>query len=513
MSTPAERMYKLFMGHTGAHGTYAREESTPGKAKSTIKKTARTERDPPTADLWELHLRGQRPLGIIPINTQSRCFWGVIDVDKYDLDLGGIVQRLEKMKIPMVVCRSKSGGAHIFMFFSEPVEAEIVIEKLREIAGVLGYGGSEIFPKQVAVLEDRGDLGNWLNMPYFESEQTKRYGVTPEGRGLSLEKFLDLAESRRLTRAEMVKVSPVVMSSSPEMSDAPPCLQFLCGAGIGEGTKNNTMFSLGVLARRMQPEGWEALMDRWNQQFMVPPPLTSEEMATIFRSLRKKSYFYRCNEQPLVSHCDKRACRQRKFGIGGSSAPDVSTISVLDTEPPLFFVSLTNGGTVQCTTDDLVSSRSFQKAALEQLKVMLPIYKAEEWQSRVQECLESAVMIEAPREVSVSGTMEALMHDFLADRFAARDRDELILGKPWLDEDSGQYVFRLSDLMGYLDTHKFREMTRTEVITRIRERGGMHGFYNIRGRGVNVWKVPRETVSRQTEEFRTPDVSGDEGKI
>jgi hypothetical protein len=367
----------------------------------------------------------------------------------------------------------------------------------------LGYGDSEIFPKQTTISEERGNVGNWLNMPYFDADKTVRYAVGPEGRGMSLPAFLDYAFKLRITEEEFRSLSPMGTTLA-EMEHAPPCLQHLCKIGIAEGSKNNTMFSMGVLAKKMQPEGWEALLDVWNQRYVLKPALTSEEMATIVKSLRKKDYFYRCNEQPLVSHCDKRTCRLQKFGIGASVAPEISSVSVLDTQPPLFFVCLSSGGTVECTTEDLISSRNFQKAALSQMRVLLPMYKADAWQLRIQQCLEEAVVIEAPREVSTTGAMEDLMAQFLTDRFAARDRDEILLGKPWLDDEEKMYTFRLRDLTDHLDRHKFREMTRSQIVSRIREMGGLHGFFNIRGIGVNVWRIPQDAVHNQMAPLDPP---------
>jgi hypothetical protein len=37
--------------------------------------------------------------------------------------------------------------------------------KLKEMAIILGYEGSEIFPKQTEILVERGDTGNFLNYP------------------------------------------------------------------------------------------------------------------------------------------------------------------------------------------------------------------------------------------------------------------------------------------------------------------------------------------------------------
>jgi len=504
-------MFKLFMGHSGGHGTYSHEERTPGKAKSVIKKSARTLRDPPTPDLWQKHLDGLRPLGIVPVNSEGMSYWGVIDVDKYDLDHSKIVQKIEKLSLPLVLCKSKSGGAHIFMFMADPVSADSLISRLREIASVMGYGDSEIFPKQTMILEDRGDLGNWLNMPYFDAENGSRYAVSADGRGLSVERFLDLAESVRLTEIDFRKSKPVVPVSDDDLAEAPPCLQYMCGVGIPEGSKNNTVFALGVLAKKMRPEGWESLLDSWNQKYVERPALTSDEMIGLMKNLRKKSYNYRCKEQPLVQHCDSKACRTRRFGIGTASVPDISSISILDTQPPLFFVCLTSGGTVECSTDDIVTSRAFQRSALEQLRTMLPLYKQEEWQSRIQECLDQAVIIEAPREVSSQGALKDLFEQFCTDRHAAQEKDEILLGKPWLDDESDRYFFRLSDFTSHLERNRFRDFTRGQLVSRIRELGGNHSFFNIKGRGVNVWWLPKEIFSIQTEPFSVP--RSEESKI
>ena len=46
---------------------------------------------------------------------------------------------------------------------------------LKKIAKVLGYEGSEIFPKQTEILVERGDTGNFLNLPYYNETKGLRY--------------------------------------------------------------------------------------------------------------------------------------------------------------------------------------------------------------------------------------------------------------------------------------------------------------------------------------------------
>ncbi len=505
MRDVAERMRQLFRGHENAHGTYDKEDRSHGKVKVEIKKTAKTLRSPPTTELWEQHLLGERALGIVPISEEGVCYWGVIDVDTYTVSHQEIAARLEQLGIPMIVCRSKSGGAHIFVFLSEPVPAAEMRTKLQEIASSLGYGQSEIFPKQSEVLSDRGDVGNWLNMPYFRADGGDRYAVSSKGKGLSVDRFLDLGEASRLTVEGFLSLTTRSASEDEDLRDGPPCLQYLAGTGVAEGGRNNALFAFGVLAKKKYPDNWEPVLERWNHKF-IQPALSSDEVQIILKSLRKKDYSYKCKDSPLCNHCDASACRLRPHGVGQASSPDIASISILETEPPIFFVSLSSGGTVECTANDILSSRAFQLVALEQLKVLLPLYKQDAWLQRMQVCLESATLIEAPPEAGVTGAFMSTLEDFCTDKYAARERDEILLGKPYLDEESGRIWFRMDDLVSHLNRVKFRELTRGQVYDRIRKAGGGTRFWNLKGKGVNLWWMPADAFQVQTEPHSVPRV-------
>ena len=62
--------------------------------------------------------------------------------------------------------------------------------KLKQMAIILGYEGSEIFPKQTEILVDRGDTGNFLNLPYYNEMKGLRYAINDNGTGCTLEEFL-----------------------------------------------------------------------------------------------------------------------------------------------------------------------------------------------------------------------------------------------------------------------------------------------------------------------------------
>ena len=99
------------------------------------------------------------------------CKWGCIDIDSYaGFDHKKLIDKINKLNLPLIVFRSKSGGAHVFLFTEDYVSAKLMRDKLVQIKAVLGYGGSEVFPKQTE-LKSKDDTGNFLNLPYFNYKQ------------------------------------------------------------------------------------------------------------------------------------------------------------------------------------------------------------------------------------------------------------------------------------------------------------------------------------------------------
>jgi hypothetical protein len=505
----ARRMMALFEGFDSAHGTHGKTEQSIEKGgKLEIKKSARTVREPVTIDLWTDHIAGERPLGIIPIRRDNTCRWGCVDVDRYDLDHGEIVRRLRDAVLSLVVCRTKSGGAHIFMFTSEPVAAEIMRSRLSQVAAFLGYGGSEIFPKQSTVLLENGDLGNWLNMPYLSGDQTERYAVNETGRGLTLRQFLARAEAARMSQEDILAMQTTREEAQSEWGDGPPCIEHLASTGFPEGTRNNGLFAVGTMLKRKFPDKWEERLEQANQR-LLDPPLPTAEVGQILKSLRTKDYRYKCSDQPLAGHCNSALCRVRKFGVGSSgSLPTMSSLAVLDTDEPVWFMDV-GGHRIELTTDELQNPARFQKKCMEAIHVVVPIPKRETWQNIIQGLMENVTKIEAPGEISVAGQFHEHLEAFCTDRQRARDRDEILLGKAWLDEESGRVYFRIRDVQEHLDKVKFRQLSRSQMTMQIKKLGGGTHFFNIKGRGVNVFWCPIEAFSIQTEPHDLPHVQED----
>ena len=472
----------IFAGYDQAYGTYRPDQKQPQHgSKLEIKSSARTVREEVTEDLWQKHLDGTSPLGIIPIDGNDSCVWGCIDIDRYDISHAELANQIKSRHLPVIVCKTKSGGAHVFMFVYKAIPASEMQSRLRNLAASLGYGGSEIFPKQGRMLLDRGDLGNWLNMPYFGGSE--RWGIKHTGSAMSAEEFLATAE--RLAKEADGYVQP--NGADHDLVEGPPCLQHLSVAGFPEGTRNNGLFALGVFARKKYQDGWKEILEEYNRRFMKPP-LDTSEVQMVIKSLEKREYSYRCDDVPLCTHCDAATCRTRRFGVGDpESFPIISGLSVLDTTPPLWFIDI-EGTRVELNTEQLQNYKLFHRMCMERLLTCYRMLSQPAWLKIIGEAMKNVTKVEAPPEVGISGQFFELLEDFCLNRQRGQSKDDILSGRPF--EESGRHYFRLRDLAEYLDRAGMKSLTRAQLSMQLRVLGGGHTFFNVKGKGVNVWWVP-----------------------
>jgi len=498
----AEDFATRFAGLRHAYGTFTatNELREDGKASGKNITISKELSDKDLLELWENHLAGEQSVGIVPIDESNCCLWGAIDVDEYQLDLKGLAKKLAKHKLPLVVCRSKSGGAHIYVFIAEPVPASLLQRKLRQLAASIGYGQAEIFPKQTQLLLERGDRGSTLNMPYFGGENSTRYAYGTGGEALTPTEFLERATKITLTASALEKLEASPLTEEVDWLDqGPPCIQHLVVQGFPKGTRNSGLFNVGVFLRKKYPDDWEKRLEDVNMKYMQPP-LGAQEVLTIGKQLKRKDYFYRCNDQPIASHCNSPLCRTRKHGIGANGGtPLFSNLTKQDSEPPIWFLDV-EGGRLELETDDLLNQNRFQRKCMDALNKIPPKVKENVWRQIIQQLLDSLTIVEVPKESSTEGHFLELLENFCTER-PARERDELLLHKPWTD--AGKTYFRLGDLMEHLHRNNFKEYQRNKLTSKLKQLHGEPFFFNIKGRGVNVWFI--EEFQSQDEPHDLPD--------
>lgn len=208
------RFAALFDGRKDAYGVNKGGVRRPG---------ATWERDP--AALWDalylLHLTGKAGIGIFPVRNDNTVKFAAIDLDEGNFDLAIYLAGL--LPGHTWIERSRSGNAHIWAFFAEPVPAWAARSVLKAATFAAGRPEVEVFPKQAELRE--GMVGNYINLPYYGDERPmvwqtgdpawgeleERLGRTP----YSLNAFLHDAEPRLCNPEEWVRRARAVGAEPP----------------------------------------------------------------------------------------------------------------------------------------------------------------------------------------------------------------------------------------------------------------------------------------------------------
>ena len=487
----AQKFMAVFEGSSTAHG-----QTTIGNVRRNGKTDARSfiVKEPLTLDLVEEHLSGSKGIGSIPITHENKCKFGVLDIDTYPIDHAVIAKKCKTMKLPFVVCRSKSGGAHLFLFLKDFYPAVDVRDYLGEMAAALGHSTCEIFPKQDQILVDRGDVGNFINLPYFDADNSLRYAVDDKGKELKLEAFLDHAKKKTVTLDDLAKLN--LGNNQKEFDDAPWCLRIFFNLGIPEGQRNKVLFHAGKYAKKKFPESWKQMLETWNQKY-CSTPLPASEIVTIQQQHEKKEYEYLCREEPMQSHCDKKACKQAKYGIGGhDTLPEIGGLTILKSEPRLFFLDV-DGKRLELSTEQLQMPIQFQRACIEQIDFMPPLFKPGDWQILVNNLLSTATSIEASEELTMTGQFKELVETYCTSRIRAKSPEELTMGKPWTEDDLT--YFTMKGLQEFLKQRGFMTFNRPQIQQRLKDLNGgqkCNGMKQIKmdnnkWTNLRVWWVPQ----------------------
>lgn len=506
--TNEERFKRIFRGREDAHGRYVPAAGEGGKKRvSTLKK-------PVPAEFWTSHLAGVGPfLGIVPIRKDNHCYFGAIDLDDDAADHAALEAQVRELKLPLTVVRSKSGGAHLYVFFDEPVPAKLVINKLKLWVHALKLKNPpdakgrvpsvEVFPKQASTSEK--NLGNWINLPYYNAANTNRYAVVG-GRPLAFEEFLDHAEASAISAAALEAWhADVSLSDDAFFGDGPPCLQTLHDLGLAEGERNQGLYNIGIYLKLKYPDDWADRLFAYNEE-RVDPPLPDDEIQTIVRSLEAREYVYKCNDAPIVDHCQRSRCKRMTYGIDAfrrreveASIPEMRGLKKIMTDPPRWLLTVAERE-VELTTDDLMILQRFRRAVLEKTNIIVPLIKTHEWDKIMRELLDNVVEVEAPEDAGTWGQFYFLVMEFLKLRRKAESRESLLQGKPFAED--GRVYFRSHDLGGFLVRRGFRAYsTMSEIYSALRSVGAGHVQMRIKGQTFKAWYVPMPDEGEQDEPF------------
>jgi hypothetical protein len=494
-----KRFMLLFRGNDRTFGTFDPKAKRKDRQQS-------TEHAAVTIDDFKEHLTGARGVGMVPIMDDGMCYFGAIDIDAHgdapDIDIISLEKQVRENDIPLTVCRSKSGGAHLYLFGAEPLKAALVRSALSKWAEILGHAGCEIFPKQSKLIKDEdGQIqnGNYINLCYFDSENPNQLRYSIEGgHPISLAYFLDLAESRKITGSMLVE------RSDTDHNGAPPCIQRMITGGVPGGHRNIALYNLCIYLKQAYPETWRDKAFDLNAK-VFDKPLEHAEAKKAIQSVARREYRYKCGEEPCKSRCNSAICVTRKFGITEDEKnemeigkpPEFNHLRKVLTDPVRWILAV-DGKDITISTTELMDFRRVRERIAEKLTRLVPPMKNDRWLVTLHPLMEVATMIEAPDEASTSGLVRAKLSEFIAktdlnnDGKSIDDRKALYMGSPVVQEkDGGRVVyFRATDFVGFLKKSRSEELKGSNLWMALREAGVQHQKLRAGAGSIQVWFVP-----------------------
>lgn len=451
----------------------------------------RTIKDKIEARFYENHLNGVISLGVSPFVSPTEVLWGVLDVDNHatgeELNLGAMADMIEDFGLPLIPCRSRSGGIHIYIFLEKAIPARLMQFILKGLRSKLKVGECEVFPKQTEISEERA--GNWINLPYHNTKETNRYGWA-DGSALSLREFVTVANDR------MVNQDGVAALLADAIPGPPPCLQrMLKDEPPTQGERNNAIFHIGVYSRRAFEDSAPSMGAIITRSVLRNEQVTDLEIERTLRSALKGEYEYKCGESPCSSRCDRETCITRAFGVGAiDGGPSLEARFAnprqhMTEDPPLWTIEV-DGHDVTVTSSDFVAQHKFRVMVAARIRKLLPLVSRKRWEKVVSSLMEGAQLIEAPEDASFQGLTKNRLIEYLG-RAEDGDLDIILRGVPV--KNNTHVYFTGTDFFAHLKRTRQNEIIGSELWVRLTRLGVTHKVIEVMpGMPMEVWCAPIE---------------------
>ena len=534
--TDLEKFIKIFNGLEERFGYHIASYTNNEAKRSGLSKTSHY---PHTKEMWQAHLEGKKfkvtikteqgsrtiqadSLGICPINKDSQCQWGAIDLDNYKPNLKELFKKLKTINVPMIPFRSKSGGIHLYVFMTQYVPALLMREKLHEIKHIFGVEKPDkIFPIQKYLNLEKGSAGSWINMPYYKAAITERHMILESGEKGTLQQLFDAHEKSKITPEQLKKLKCTIEEGEigDWFKDGPPCLQTLAKFGIEEQYRNDTLIDMSRYIKMRYPDSWEKKVHEYNTKFFEPigTGLPYKEVTTVIGSRAKKDYQYRCSQDHIKSVCNKSQCILRKFGVKslkGVPNTALGPLTYIKSTPLNWFLGF-DGDEVRLNSKELTNQQLAREAATEQTKRTPPRMKTTDWDSAIIELQSKATGEDAPEESQPMYKLKLYLTEYCFNMRRSDDRKQLMLGKPFIDEKEGKIYFMFDPFFTFIqDSKKWKplESLTHEMLKKFK--GISHKKIHIAGNVKrNVYIIDIVVFEEDKVEPDTPDFTLSEEEL
>ena len=486
-----DKFINIFEGLSSAYGQFRKDNnrlSVKVEGKSFI------EKKPVTKELWQNHLNGiGSNLGVFPLTREGTCKWGAIDIDVNNFDYEDLLNRIRKQKLPLIMFRSKSGRAHVYMFMKDFTPAQEVQTVMKKFAGKLGLADKldRVYPMQTSL--GKNDFGSWLNMPYYNQEETSTCAYKDNFDGATIEEFFEMYDKYVQTDLSQHLVEEVKQNiKKPKEKTLEdfllPCTKNclkLNNNKIPDENRNDYLLHMYTWSMRAVEKGVkkipeyskmdaETLLKYFNKEYMVRPVEEKEIQNTIFKS-KDKEYKYLCKKPTITKYCDSSACTRHLCGITPLDAEKLvkatqalGKITKYLSEPPIFFESVDvkneNGSgykriRIEMQGEDIINKQKWLNKLANQgcfPHISLHEQKSSDFlvmqYERIENCLHEA----ADEEASEDFEFKSIIYAFVNKMTVSYNKEDLLKNACYVNKDTHELDFKLPNLMEYLKSNHIK---------------------------------------------------------
>lgn len=430
---------------------------------------------------YEDHLGGKVGLAISPLfsmrdadsgeTVEDVCLYGIIDIDIYSMHYTALIKALRRAGYIFAPFTSKSGGLHLYFFFSSIEKAEDVRSALKVLVERFGLdrrfaknGASkvEIFPEHSS--RRSGLQDKCVFLPYFKGDMTHMIG--DDGDPLTVERMLEETSSLMTSVQSITKISLGL-----EHNEAPFCIQsILLNGDLGESSGRNEFLTTAAIYLQTKDGQGARVQDLHDMNVMLEDPLSEEDVQTIFDSVMARSYVLagRCNKEPMVSNCDKTRCKTRKYGVGREKDNYVLNVEFgklykMKAEEPYYLWEAKFAGSEKESskirlddTGELMNQKAVQKACIKGMGQMMVTVKPSVWEATLNKHLADMEEqeVSAYTDTSELSALRDYFYRYLTNRRAKNNQAYTVLVKQ-VYYDGASYYFRTDGLTDFLRTQRF----------------------------------------------------------
>ena len=487
-----ERFINIFEGLESAYGQFKKENN---RLSIKVEGKPWVEKRPITKELWQNHLDGIGPnLGVFPLRRDGTCKWGAIDIDENNFDYKDLLERIRKHKLPLIMFRSKSGRAHVYMFMKDFTSAKEVKLVMNKFAAKLGLANilDRVYPMQESLGEN--DFGSWLNMPYYNQEEGSTYAYKDDFDSATIEEFFEMydiyaQEDLTVHLVEEVKQN-IKKPKEKKLEDLfLPCVKNCLAENNNKIpsniNRNDFLLHKFTWSNRAIEKGIKSiaefskfdsriLLKFFNKNFLEEPLDEKEIEQTIFKS-EDREYNYLCKKPNIKKYCDSSACTRHTCGITPIEAEQLKeatqalgNITCYLSKPPIYFESVDvkneNGDgykriKIEMKGEDLINKQKWVNNLANQghfPHISLIDMKTKDFLVMQYERLQNQLYEAADEEASEDFEFKSLIYNFIKKTTVSYDKSALFNQGCYVNQETKELDFRLPNLMNYLKARNIK---------------------------------------------------------